>query len=69
MLNYAYRDNESPHVHWHVLARINKPLKLFEEVFSEPNFGEHYNINHHKIIDLDLKMKLTNFLKENYKSL
>jgi diadenosine tetraphosphate (Ap4A) HIT family hydrolase len=65
MLNFAYRDNEKAHVHWHVLARTRKKFVFENEEFFEPNFGEHYDINHKKIISDELKEKIVSLLKNN----
>lgn len=42
LMNNAYRDNETPHVHYHFRPRYKNPVTLLGQTFSDPNFGEHY---------------------------
>ncbi len=42
LMNNAYRDNESPHVHFHFRPRYKNPVTILGQTFTDPNFGEHY---------------------------
>ncbi len=42
LMNNAYRDNETPHVHYHFRPRYKNPVKVLGQEFFDPNFGEHY---------------------------
>lgn len=42
LMNNAYRDNETPHVHYHFRPRYKSPVIILGEEFTDPNFGEHY---------------------------
>lgn len=42
LMNNAYRDNETPHVHFHFRPRYKEPIQVLGYTFSDPNFGEHY---------------------------
>lgn len=42
LMNNAYRDGETPHVHYHFRPRYKNPVTLLDHVFTDPNFGEHY---------------------------
>ena len=42
LMNNAYRDNETPHVHYHFRPRYKNPVTILGQEFSDPNFGEHY---------------------------
>ncbi len=42
LMNNAYRDNETPHVHFHFRPRYKNPIKVLGKEYSDPNFGEHY---------------------------
>ena len=42
LMNNAYRDNETPHVHFHFRPRYKSPVTVLGQVFADPNFGEHY---------------------------
>ena len=40
LMNFAYRDNETPHVHYHFRPRYRNPVTLLGKEFSDPNFGQ-----------------------------
>lgn len=40
LMNYAYRDNETPHVHFHFRPRYKNKVAILGQEFSDPNFGE-----------------------------
>lgn len=42
LMNHAYRDDEMSHVHFHFRPRYKNPVTVLGNVFSDPNFGEHY---------------------------
>jgi diadenosine tetraphosphate (Ap4A) HIT family hydrolase len=42
LMNNAYRDGETPHVHFHFRPRYQNPVTILGHTFSDPNFGEHY---------------------------
>lgn len=42
LMNNAYRDGETPHVHYHFRPRYKNPVTILGHTFNDPNFGEHY---------------------------
>jgi diadenosine tetraphosphate (Ap4A) HIT family hydrolase len=42
LMNNAYRDKETPHVHFHFRPRYKNPITVLGKEFNDPNFGEHY---------------------------
>ena len=42
LMNFAYRDNQTPHVHFHFRPRYRTPVTVLGQEFSDPNFGQHY---------------------------
>lgn len=42
LMNNAYRDGETPHVHFHFRPRYKEPISVLGQTFTDPNFGEHY---------------------------
>lgn len=42
LMNNAYRDGETPHVHYHFRPRYKNPVTILGYTFTDPNFGEHY---------------------------
>ncbi len=42
LMNNAYRDGETPHVHFHFRPRYKDPVTILGYTFNDPNFGEHY---------------------------
>lgn len=51
MMNNAYKGGEEPHVHWHVRPRYSKDVSFQNTIFSDPQFGHHYDRLHN--IDID----------------
>lgn len=44
MMNNAYQESDPiPHVHWHVRPRYSKKVEFGGKVYSDPEFGQHYN--------------------------
>ena len=42
LMNNAYRNGETPHVHYHFRPRYAKSITILGQEFRDPNFGEHY---------------------------
>lgn len=42
LMNNAYRDGDTPHVHFHFRPRYKSPIIILGQTFTDPNFGEHY---------------------------
>ena len=42
LMNNAYRDNETPHVHFHFIPRYKEKLKLFNKVYKDRHFGYNF---------------------------
>ena len=38
LMNNAYRDNETPHVHFHFIPRYKNELKLFNKIYKDKHF-------------------------------
>lgn len=72
LMNNAYRDNETPHVHYHFRPRYKTSVMVFGQEFSDPNFGEHYisaslNNNGDVIISDDVKKYIATEMLEYFK--
>lgn len=39
LMNNAYRDGETPQVHWHCLPRYKNPVRFGDFTITDPNFG------------------------------
>jgi diadenosine tetraphosphate (Ap4A) HIT family hydrolase len=68
MINYAFLGNTVRHVHAQVVPRYDKPVDFEGLKFVDHNWGKNYS-PYDKTFDipLELKIKLTNKIKENYK--
>ncbi len=42
LMNNAYRDNETPHVHFHFIPRYNHELVLFDKKYVDKHFGYNF---------------------------
>ena len=42
LMNNAYRDNETPHVHYHFVPRYQNELKLFGKIYKDKHFGYNF---------------------------
>lgn len=42
LMNNAYRDNETPHVHYHFVPRYKNELKLFGKIYKDKHFGYNF---------------------------
>ena len=42
LMNNAYRDNETPHVHFHFIPRYKNELKLFNKIYKDKHFGYNF---------------------------
>jgi diadenosine tetraphosphate (Ap4A) HIT family hydrolase len=43
LMNNAYIENSTPHVHWHVRPRHRATVKIGDEEFIDERFGYHYD--------------------------
>jgi diadenosine tetraphosphate (Ap4A) HIT family hydrolase len=72
LMNFAYRDNQTPHVHFHFRPRYRNPITLAGHTFTDPNFGYHYlepTLNDNGVISIPDEIR-THLMKEmhNYLS-
>lgn len=68
LMNHAYRDNETPHVHYHFRPRYRNPVTILGKTFSDPNFGEHYlDPALYKNNDTTVPDDVRNYIKEELK--
>ena len=42
LMNNAYRDNETPHVHFHFIPRYKDKLRVFDKVYKDKHFGYNF---------------------------
>lgn len=42
LMNNAYRDNETPHVHFHFIPRYNNTITIFNKVYKDKHFGYNF---------------------------
>ena len=74
LMNNAYRDNETPHVHFHFIPRYRNELKLFNKVYKDRHFG--YNFwkwalsrfkSQKDIFTKDERLKIFVMMKQEFK--
>ena len=52
LMNNAYQhEPPQPHVHWHLLPRYEKSVKLNGLEFTDPQFGHHYDRDQRRSVD------------------
>jgi len=52
LMNNAYKEKDpQPQVHWHVRPRYNHDVIFAGRVFSDPDFGHHYNRDRKDFVD------------------
>lgn len=73
LMNNAYRDGETPHVHYHFRPRYKNPILVLGQEFKDPNFGQHYlsaslNDNGKVVISDEIRMHITDELKSYLQS-
>ena len=73
LMNNAYRDNETPHVHYHFVPRYKNELKLFNKIYKDRHFGFNFwkwNLSKFKaqkdIYTQEEREKLYELLKEEW---
>ena len=73
LMNNAYKDNETPHVHFWFVPRYKKELNLFNKVYIDKHFG--YNFckwsnskfkRQKDIFTKDERLKLYEMMKEEF---
>lgn len=70
LMNAAYRESPpNPQVHWHFRPRYNHPVEFANELFEDPNFGEHY-LSHSldnagRIVAPELQAQIVSELRKN----
>ena len=73
LMNNAYRDNETPHVHYHFVPRYKNELKLFGKIYKDKHFG--YNFwkwalskfkRQKDIFTKDERLKIFEMMKEEF---
>lgn len=70
LMNYAHRDNEKAQVHIHFRPRYKDKITVNNEVFKDPNFGNHYIPTAFGIkreLSEEQKLDLSNNLSEYFK--
>ncbi|MDO8571847.1 MAG: HIT family protein [bacterium] len=59
LMNNAYLEEiPDPQVHWHFRPRYRKPVEFEGELFSDQNFGHHYELDVEKLISKELREEI-----------
>lgn len=73
LMNNAYRDNETPNVHFWFFPRYQDEVKLFDKVFVDKHFGKNFwnwtNDEQEKQRDIfteEEKQKMFDMIKEEF---
>lgn len=68
LMNHAYREKPyTPQVHFHVRPRYEKEVSVGNDIFSDPNFGDHYHLQNFvsKRVSEETFSLILNTLKSN----
>ena len=73
LMNNAYRDNETPHVHFHFIPRYKEQVILFNKKYIDKHFGYNFwkwSLNRFKrqkdIFTKEEKIKIYEMMKEEF---
>lgn len=73
LMNNAYKDNETPHVHYHFVPRYKNELKLFSKIYKDKHFGYNFwkwSLSKFKrqkdIFTQEERMKIFEMMKEEF---
>lgn len=65
LMNHAYQTKpHTPHVHWHVLPRYEKPVTFGGYTFTDAKFGYMYESKEEVTLPADLQKKLGDALRD-----
>lgn len=74
LMNNAYRDNETPHVHFHFIPRYKNAITIFNKVYKDKHFGYNFwkwslsKLRCQKdIFTKEEKIKIYEMMKEEFK--
>lgn len=74
LMNNAYKDNETPHVHFHFIPRYKNTVTIFNKVYKDKHFGYNFwkwslsKIKCQKdIFTKEEKIKIYEMMKEEFK--
>ena len=74
LMNNAYRDNETPHVHFHFIPRYKNTITIFNKVYKDKHFGYNFwkwslsKLRCQKdIFTKEEKIKIYEMMKEEFK--
>lgn len=74
LMNNAYRDNETPHVHFHFIPRYKNKVPLFNKIYKDRHFGYNFwkwTLNRFKrqkdIFTKEERMEIFNMMKNEFK--
>jgi diadenosine tetraphosphate (Ap4A) HIT family hydrolase len=66
LMNDAYLGaNPDPQVHWHFRPRYRESVNFLGEIFTDPNFGYHYEKGTEKIISQKIRAEIIKRIKSN----
>jgi diadenosine tetraphosphate (Ap4A) HIT family hydrolase len=68
LMNNAYKkeiEKPAPHIHFHFRGRYRNPVKFAEEVFSDEEFGHHYNTAKTKKVSQKTFDKIAEEIRKN----
>lgn len=73
LMNNAYRDNETPNVHFHFIPRYKNPTKILNKIYKDKHFGYNFwkwSINKFKsqkdIFTKEEKNRIYEMMKEEW---
>jgi len=65
LLNDAYKsDNPNPHMHWHVRPRYRNEIEFAGKIFTDPDFGHHYNRERREKSDIEFVKEVADEIRK-----
>jgi diadenosine tetraphosphate (Ap4A) HIT family hydrolase len=68
LMNDAYKsDPPKPHIHWHCWPRYDHPVTIDNVIFTDPDFGHHYNKHRKTQLNKDIREKIISLIQKKLK--
>lgn len=65
LMNNAFIEGSTPHVHWHIRPRHSKPVYVGDNEFVDKLFGYHYDDNLKRNVSDTTKKQIAQIIRQN----
>ena len=64
LMNHSQSQKYDPHIHWHMIPRYEKPIKVLSMIFEDNEFGHNY-ILEKKRVSKEIEKHIIKTIKNN----